>query len=184
MIFVLVILSISALGLLIYIALYFFFQEEATSSPHVQLPEGQVQAVYPGQPVMPLTAAKFELTDELFEKLEHALCREALIEKAKVDLDEEGCLKVCLLPDFEALRAWWEAQGNAWISLDDMMAYTQDENHIMLLNRFPQFSEKYRSLLMQVNRSMAVSTPIMHFCLLSRIQWMREMGEPLPALYS
>ncbi|RMG26509.1 MAG: hypothetical protein D6730_09025 [Bacteroidetes bacterium] len=184
MLFILITLCFSAIALVIYLILYIFSEKPAPPPPFVPIPKTRKLAVNPQAAPQPITREKFEITDELFEKLEQHLCQLELIKKVKIDLDEQDCLTAIVLPDFDQLRHWWESMGNAWISLDDMLSYTEDENHIMLLNRHPEFMAKYRALIHQVNKRIAGPFPISFFSVVSRVQWMEAMGEPLPALYS
>jgi len=184
MIFVFITLSIAAIGLLVYLMLYFSSKKVNSQLSYAIIPESKALLVSSGQEATPISFDRYLVSDEWFERLENHLLSSDLVSRINIEIDEDGYLLALILPDFEALRAWWESQGNRWISLDDMLNYTEEENHIALLRRHPEFGAKYRSLISVTNKVIASKTPILSFRLLSKLQWMHIMGEPLPLMYT
>lgn len=184
MIFVLIVLSISAIGLLTYLLIILVTQKpQPITISYSIIPDSQKLAVESPIQLNQKKPERYQYSDEVFEKLENYVLSSDLVNKCKIDIDENNYLVVSILPCFSMLRAWWESQGNHWISIEDMLNYTEEENHIAILRRHRAISVKYRSIIIETNRAVGHKAPIMSFKLLSKLQWMQAMGEPLPVMY-
>lgn len=184
MIFVLIVLSISAVGLLTYLITVFTTQKSQPTVSFSIIPTSQILAVESLVQADHSLIDRHKYSDELLDTLENYLLSFDLVHKCKIDIDSNDLLTVAILPNFSMLREWWESQGNRWISLEDMLNYTEEENHIALLRRHRAFSVKYRSLIVETNKAVGHKASIMSFKVLSKLQWMQEMGEPLPTMYT